>query len=81
MSGRKVARHVALSPERSKALGDRLRGARAEARLTQEALAETSRIGTEHIQRIERGVSNPTLGTLYALADALRLDTRSLLPD
>lgn len=49
--------------------------------MTQEALAHASGVGTEHIQRIERGVANPTLATVYAIGDALRVETRSLLPD
>ena len=79
--GRKSARHVPLAPERRALVAERLRAARAQAGLTQEALAEASSVGTEHIQRMERGAANPTLATLYALADALQVEARALLPD
>lgn len=79
--GRKSTPHVPLSEERSKAIGERLRQARHAARITQEALAQASGVGAEHIQRIERGVANPTVATLYAICDALRIPARALLPD
>jgi transcriptional regulator with XRE-family HTH domain len=78
---RKSTRHAALSAERSQALGERLRDARKRSEVTQEALAQTAGVWPGHIQRIERGVANPTVATLYALADALGVDVRTLLPD
>jgi transcriptional regulator with XRE-family HTH domain len=62
-------------------LGERVRAARRSAEVTQEALAHASGLGAEHIQRIERGVANPTLATLYALSDALQVQPQSLMPD
>ena len=81
VSAPKSSGHVALSAARAGALGARLRAARNTAELTQEVLAQASGIGTEHIQRIERGAANPTLATLYALADALKVQAETLLPD
>jgi transcriptional regulator with XRE-family HTH domain len=63
------------------ALGELVRAARQHAQMTQEALAQVSGIGTEHIQRIERGAANPTLATIYALGGALGVEARALLPD
>ncbi|WP_406568216.1 helix-turn-helix domain-containing protein [Blastococcus carthaginiensis] len=77
----KSSRHVALSDGRRQALGAKVRGARQHAQMTQELLAQGSGVGAEHIQRIERGVANPTLATLFAIADALRVTARDLLPD
>ncbi|WP_175479465.1 helix-turn-helix domain-containing protein [Geodermatophilus siccatus] len=81
MPGRKSTPHVRLSPERSKALGERVRQARQHAEVTQEALSHASGVGAEHIQRIERGAANPTVATIYAIGDALQVQARTLMPD
>ena len=81
MPGGKTAQHLALSDERRKALGDRVKAARQHAGLTHESLAHASGVYFKHIQRIERGDSNPTLATGYALAEALGLRLHDLLPD
>jgi len=47
--------------------------------LTQEQLADQAGVTTEHLQRIERGVGNPTLATVYALADALAINVTDLV--
>lgn len=62
-------------------IGEHIRRARQATHLTQEALAQASGVGPEHIQRIERGAANPTLATLYAISDALQVHLRTLLPD
>ncbi|MFQ1000490.1 helix-turn-helix domain-containing protein [Modestobacter sp. SSW1-42] len=80
MSSRPHAPHASLSPDRSSAVGERVRQARHAAQLTQEGLAQAADLGTTHLQRIERGVANPTLATLYALGDALRVHPRDFLP-
>jgi transcriptional regulator with XRE-family HTH domain len=72
---------VALSPERSRAIGERLRDARLRHEFTQESLAQASGVAARHIQRIEVGSENPRVGTLYAMADALGIDVRQLLSD
>jgi len=68
-----------LSVERRSGLAGRLRDARARAGLTQEQLADQAGVTTEHLQRIERGVGNPTLATVYALADALAINVTDLV--
>ena len=57
-------RHAAL-------LGKELRLARNMVGLTQGQLAQKSRVPQESISRLERGQSNPTLGTLEKVAVAL----------
>ena len=47
--------------------------------MTQERLAEASGVTTPHIARIEGSRGNPTLATLYALADALGITAADLL--
>jgi transcriptional regulator with XRE-family HTH domain len=44
---------------------------RDEAGLTQEALAERSGLTQQYISHLERGKCNPTIVTLYELAQAL----------
>lgn len=73
--------HQKLSEERLHDLAEVLKACRREANLTQEQLATSAGINTEHLQRLERRVGNPTLATMYAIADALALPISSLLPD
>lgn len=61
---------VTLSQVRREALAARLIAEREAAGLTREQLAAKARITVEQVQRLERGVANPTLATLYAIADA-----------
>lgn len=72
--------HAGLSPERQEHLAGTLRRARLAASLTQEGLAAASGITTQHIRRIEGARVNPTLGTLYALTDAMGVAVVDLLP-
>ena len=71
--------HLRLSPKRSAALGTNIKQARIELGLSQEALALATGLTPQHLQRLERGVANPTLATVYAIADALRRPIKSLL--
>ena len=75
------AERIALSADRSRDVGARLRDARLRADMTQESLAQASGVAVRHIQRIEVGAGNPTIGTLYALTDALGVDVRQVLPE
>jgi transcriptional regulator with XRE-family HTH domain len=81
VSGRKYSPRALLSQERRAYLADALRTARQACALTQEGLAEVSGVTTEQIQRIEGARTNPTLGTLYALTDALDVAVADLLPE
>jgi transcriptional regulator with XRE-family HTH domain len=53
------------------ALGAAVRQLRAKRRLTQEALAQEAGITVGHLSMVERGLANPTWGTVTALAKAL----------
>jgi transcriptional regulator with XRE-family HTH domain len=47
--------------------------------LTQEALAERSGFSQQYLSGLERGRRNPTIVTLYELAQALEVDHLDLL--
>ena len=61
-------------------LGERIRGARKERSLSQEALAELAEIHVNHLRRIELGQANPTYLVLLRICDALRLELSDLSP-
>lgn len=74
--------HNRLSALRSEHLGRAIKEARRQRGLTQDALAAKSGLTPEHLRAIERGAAtNPTLATVYAIADALRITAQSILPD
>ncbi|KIX78815.1 hypothetical protein SF23_04405 [Streptomyces sp. MBRL 10] len=56
---------------RRRVIGARIRAARTDAGLTQEALAERVGVDNKTIHRVEYGTSDPTLSLLLRLADAL----------
>jgi transcriptional regulator with XRE-family HTH domain len=58
------------SPEHA-ALGEAVRLARAEAGLSQEALADAAGVHVTHLGGVERGVRNPNYATIVKLARAL----------
>jgi len=61
-------------------LGARIRTAREEARLTQEALANAVGLSRGSIANIERGDQAPTTYRLALIAQALKVDLPALLP-
>ncbi|QXV63746.1 helix-turn-helix transcriptional regulator [Mucilaginibacter sp. 21P] len=65
--------------EINKIFGIQLRDARREKGLTQHELWLLSDIATSQIGKIERGVANPTLATMVALADALKVPVGELM--
>ncbi|WP_084074546.1 helix-turn-helix domain-containing protein [Demequina sp. NBRC 110052] len=62
-------------------VGERLRAIRAERGLSLGALATMAGIGKGSLSEIEHGARNPTLSTLYALANALELPLAWLLAE
>ena len=54
-------------------LGQQLRAARNEAKLTQEQLADLSHVSIKHIAGIEKGQKNPSFEILLALSKVLKL--------
>ena len=64
-----------------KRLGTRIRRLRERKGLSQEALADLARLDRSYMSGIERGVRNVTLLKLFAVARALKVSPRELLPD
>ena len=77
----KSSPHRRLPEEIAQALAAVLRTRRQRARLSQEDLAARSQVSVQMVRRLEAGTSNPTLGTLYAVAQALGTNVASLLAD
>lgn len=61
------------------AVGNRIRDLRKKRNISQEELANEADIPLSQIGRIERGETNPTISTLYVLAQALNIDLKSLV--
>jgi DNA-binding XRE family transcriptional regulator len=66
-----VRRIMRRSKDPQPALGAAVRQLRAKRGLTQEALAQEASITVGHLSMIERGLANPTWGTVEAIAKAL----------
>lgn len=60
-------------------VGTRIRQYRIDRGLSQLALADEAEVPLSQIGRIERGENNPTISTLYALCQALKIDLKTLL--
>lgn len=62
-----------------KTIGRRVKSLREKAGLTQEEAAARSGIDPKHLQKIERGATNPTILTLVRIAGSLRTSPDRLL--
>ena len=60
-------------------VGRNVRAVRQARGMTQEELAETSGFSQQYISGLERGLRNPTVVTLYELAQALKSTPVELL--
>lgn len=63
----------------AKQFGKRVRETRLERKLSQESLAAKADIDRAFLSGIERGVENPTLFTIQAIADALKMRVGNLM--
>ena len=63
----------------AKQFGQRVRKLRTEQKLSQEALAAKADIDRAFLSGIERGVENPTLFTIQAIADGLKMSVGNLM--
>lgn len=62
-----------------KAIGNKIRETRLFKDLSQEELSYKSDLPVSQIGRIERGENNPTISSLYAIAEALGVELKSLV--
>ena len=65
---------TAMSPAARKAFGSRLRERRTREGLSLRALGEAAAVHFTWISHLEAGRREPSLGTVYQLANALRVD-------
>lgn len=63
----------------ARAFGNALRGARAKAKMSQERLSLSSGIDRTFVSMLERGVRQPALSTVFALAGALGISPSGLV--
>ncbi len=61
------------------ALGGHIQQLRKKRSLTLEGLAKLSGVSKSMLSQIERGQTNPTIGTVWALAEALAVDVSELI--
>lgn len=62
-------------------MGERLRALRRARKLTLLAVATKARISEGYLSQVERGLANPSIGTLQQIADALGLKIGDLFAD
>lgn len=63
------------------AIGDRIHALRAEAGLSLRAFSMMVGVHYNQILHIEQGKANPSVRTLYKIAEGLGVDVRDLLPE
>lgn len=64
---------------RRRAVGDRIRAARADCKVTQEELAAAAGLDRKTINRMEQGTHSPLLDHLLLVADALDIPLADLV--
>lgn len=62
-----------------KAIGQKIRDLRTSKGISQEDLSNEAELPLSQIGRIERGENNPTISSLFAIAQALDVDLRVLV--
>lgn len=75
------ADEAARRPSVAAAFGERLRSRRAAAELTQAALAERAGLDVSYVSQMERGLRDPSLSSIEALAGALGLSLAEFFED
>lgn len=63
-----------------KAFGRKLRSIREDKNLSQEEVANLSKISTTHYAGIERGEENPTFSVIESICKALSINSSEVLP-
>ncbi len=63
-----------------KKLAENIKLQRVKLDITQSELAKLANLSRDTVSQLERGVCNPTLATVIAIADALNVELNVLLP-
>ena len=63
----------------NKKIGKRIAMLRKEAGLSQAQLAEITKLSTEYISRLERGINAPSIEVLNKMSDPLKVEVRDIL--
>ncbi|MBU4210478.1 helix-turn-helix domain-containing protein [Patescibacteria group bacterium] len=71
---------MGMVTEKDIRLGKKIKKYRKLAGLTQDQLAEKTKLSTKYIQFIEAGSRKPSLKTIYRLARTLEVKVRDLFP-
>jgi XRE family transcriptional regulator, regulator of sulfur utilization len=69
---------VPLAPKHRRVLGENIRIARKQVRLTQEKLAEKAELNSAYVSEVERGEENISVDGLMRIAKALNLSVHDL---
>lgn len=59
-------------------LGDKIKSARKDKKMSQEALARKAEVSLSYLFKIEKNVHSPTFDVITRIADALDIDLNSL---
>ena len=62
-------------------VGQKIKALRTERKLTLDGLAKASGVSKSMLSQIERGLTNPTLATIWSLTQSLGIDISSLLDE
>jgi len=60
------------------AVGDKLRTLRKERKMSQEDVAHKAGIAVSQVGRIERGILNPSISTLFVISQALDIEPKEM---
>jgi transcriptional regulator with XRE-family HTH domain len=71
----------ASDAKRLQTFGRAIRSFRKQRKMSQEDLAEASKLSRNYVSDIERGVRNPSLMAVVGIARALRMPLRDLVAD
>jgi len=63
-----------LNDKRFDILAKNLRGFRLERQLSQEKFAHEANITSDYVSKIERKITNPSIGVLFQICDALGIE-------
>lgn len=76
-----MAHYDDLLQARLRRLGERVRAERIRLGMSQEELAHSAGLHRTYVGSVERGERNISIGSLFVLADTMKVQPTSLLPE